>query len=344
MRSILFVVFGLLVWDSSAQSLRELYQRTNPSVVVILTQGKEVLGGGSRKNMATSEGLGSGVLIDDSKWYIMTAAHVVQGADKIRVQFPSGEDIPAKVISSSPQADVALIKLDWKPMKTDVKAVPLGNSDEVEIGDEVFIIGAPLGLQHSLSKGIISGRHSQTKLSGSGIKLEFFQTDASINQGNSGGPMFNMKGEVIGLSSSILTQSGGFEGIGFAATSNIAKTILLEQSHFWSGLENVFVNKAIAKALNIPQNGGLLVQKVVPVSPAGKIGLRGGIFYATIEGESILIGGDVILSFNNIPFTSAENMDKVDDEIAGLEPGSAFKLKILREGKIVELTGPMPVD
>jgi serine protease Do len=283
------------------------------------------------------------VLIDDENWYIMTAAHVVQGAEKLRVVLVGGEDVPAKLVSSSPNADVALIKLDWKPLKTKVSAVKLGDSDQMNIGDDIFVIGAPLGLDHSLSRGVISGRHHMDRVSGKGKKLDFFQTDASINQGNSGGPMFNMKGEVIGLASFILTQSGGFEGIGFVATSNIAKHILLEQHHFWSGLENIYVNDAIARALNIPQNGGFLIQKVVPVSPGGKLGLRGGNFRANIEGQEILIGGDVILALNGIALTSEENNEKAFDSLANLPPGSPFTLRILREGKIEELKGIIPV-
>lgn len=329
---------------TNAQSLSELYKKVNPSVVVIYTQGTEVVGGGNRLNKVSADGLGSGVLIDDKKWYIMTAAHVIQGAEKIRVAFPSGEDIPAKVVSSMPNADVAMIKLDWAPMKTSVNAVKIGDSDAMDIGDDVFVIGAPMGLEHSLSRGIISGRHHMNKVSGKGKKLEFFQTDAAINTGNSGGPMFNMKGEVIGLASSILTQSGGFEGIGFAATSNIAKILLLEHNHFWSGLEGIYVNKSIAEALNVPQDGGFLIQKVVPVSLGGRMGLIGGNFRANIEGQKILIGGDVILSVNDIPLTSEENVEKITDFLGTVAPGSSFKVNILRSGKIISLTGNMPVE
>ena len=340
------VLVGIIsmAFVANAQSLSDLYEKVNPSVVVIYTHGTEVVGGGNRLNTVSADGLGSGVLIDDEKWYIMTAAHVIQGAEKVKVVFPSGEDVSATIVSSIPNADVAMIKLDWKPLQTNVKAVEIGNSDNVKIGDEVFVIGAPMGLEHSLSRGIISGRHHMDRVSGKGKKLEFFQTDAAINTGNSGGPMFNMNGEVIGLASSILTQSGGFEGIGFAATSNIAKRLLLEQSHFWSGLENIYVNDAIAKALNIPQNGGLLVQKVVPVSLGGRMGLIGGNYRANIEGQEIMIGGDVILAVNDIPLTSQENMEKIGDLLGTLSPGASFKVTILREGKTKILTGSMPTE
>lgn len=334
----------ILSASAIAQSLTELYKKVNPSVVVIYTDSKQNAGGGNRLNTVSAQGLGSGVLVDDEKWYIMTAAHVVQGADKIRVTFSTGEDIPAQIVSSIPKADVALLKLDWKPLETKVSAVPLGNSDDVRVGDDVFVIGAPLGLGHSLSRGIVSGHHHMDKVSSSGKKMDFLQTDASINQGNSGGPMFNMKGEVVGLASFILTQSGGFEGIGFAATSNIAKELLLEKSHFWSGLENVYLPKELARALNIPQEGGLLVQNVVPRSMGGKMGLKGGYFKANIEGAEMLLGGDVLLSLNDILMTSEVNMEKIGSALGEMAPGSSVTLKVLREGKIIELKGNLPVD
>ncbi|MGB0403416.1 MAG: S1C family serine protease [Salibacteraceae bacterium] len=338
------LIASLMAVSGIAQSLTELYKKVNPSVVVIYTDSKQAAGGGSRLNTVSAQGIGSGVLIDDNNWYIMTAAHVVQGADKIRVTFSSGEDVPAQIVSSIPKADVALLKLDWKPLETKVSAVPLGNSDDVKVGDDVFVIGAPMGLEHSLSRGIVSGHHHMDKVSSSGKKMDFLQTDASINQGNSGGPMFNMKGEVVGLASFILTQSGGFEGIGFAATSNIAKDLLLERSRFWSGLENVFLPEELAKALNVPQNGGLLVQNVVPRSMGGKMGLQGGYFRANIEGVELLLGGDVLLSLNDIPMTSEENMEKIWSVLSEMAPGTSFTLSVLREGKVIALKGSLPVN
>lgn len=338
------LIASLMAVSGIAQSLTELYKKVNPSVVVIYTDSKQAAGGGSRLNTVSAQGIGSGVLIDDNNWYIMTAAHVVQGADKIRVTFSSGEDVPAQIVSSIPKADVALLKLDWKPLETKVSAVPLGNSDDVKVGDDVFVIGAPMGLEHSLSRGIVSGHHHMDKVSSSGKKMDFLQTDASINQGNSGGPMFNMKGEVVGLASFILTQSGGFEGIGFAATSNIAKDLLLERSRFWSGLENVFLPEELAKALNVPQDGGLLVQNVVPRSMGGKMGLQGGYFRANIEGVELLLGGDVLLSLNDIPMTSEENMEKIWSVLSEMAPGTSFTLSVLREGKVIALKGSLPVN
>ncbi|UTW60704.1 trypsin-like peptidase domain-containing protein [bacterium SCSIO 12741] len=344
MKKIYGLVLALVAsFSLSAQDLVALYEKVDPAVVVIYTEGKEALGGGSRLNQVSAQGLGSGVLIDSEKGLIMTAAHVVQGADKVQVEFVTGESIPATIVRSVPHSDVALIKLDWKPFKA-VKAVPLGNSENVKVGEDIFIIGAPMGLEHSLSRGVISGRHYVNRVTGSGKKLEFFQTDASINQGNSGGPMFNMKGEVIGLVSYILTQSGGFEGIGFAASSEIASKMLLEENHFWTGLESVYVTDEIAAALNVPQPGGLLVQKVVKVSPTGRMGLQGGTFKAYIEGEEVLIGGDIILSVNGVPFTTEENLEKANDILVNLPPGGEFTLSVLRAGKIMDVKGNVPTN
>jgi serine protease Do len=341
LRFFLFTLSFLIVSSLGAQDLSELYKKVDPAVVVVYTKGMEVLGGGDRKKMMASEGLGTGVVIDVEKGLVLTAAHVIQGAEEVRVLFKNGEEVPGKPIRSVPGADVALIKLSWKPFKgaTEVK---LGNSDDVEVGNEIFIIGTPLGLQHSLSKGVISGRHYKKSLIHDQKKIEYFQTDASINQGNSGGPMFNMKGEVIGVVSYILTQSGGFEGIGFAATSNIADYYLLQKHMFWSGIESIYVDKEIAEALNVPQQGGLLIQKVVRNSFAGSLGLRGGNFRVNFEGQQLLIGGDVITKVNGVALTSEENLEKARETFADLPSGAPIKVTVLRGGKELELTGMLP--
>ena len=247
----------------NAQDLTKLYEKVNPAVVVIITEVNNIVSNGSNTKTVSSEGLGSGFMISDNQ--IITAAHVVQVAEKLNVKFDDGEIIPAKVISSFNSADVALIELIW-PRKNAV-TVKLGDSDKVKIGSKVFVVGAPFGLSHSLSSGYVSGILKDDKIKNPFTKTEFIQTDAAINTGNSGGPMFNMQGEVIGVVSNILTESGGFQGIGFAASSNLAKNLLLEKKKFWSGIEATFITGRMAEIFNLPQKGGLMVQKVVNFSP-----------------------------------------------------------------------------
>jgi serine protease Do len=275
----------------------------------------------------SESGLGSGVLVSDTG-IILTAAHVVNNAEKIEVKFLNGEIIPAKVIRSAPVADIATIKVSRMPKNFRVSEI--GDSNKVSIGDKVIVVGAPFGLEHSLSVGYISQKAKEKRRTSNFIQNEFFQTDASINQGNSGGPMFNLKGEIIGISSYIITQSGGFDGLGFAVTSNLAKELVIDGDRRWTGIHGYFLDDATAWILNVPINGGMLVESVVKYSPADYAGLKGGFQKVTINEEEITLGGDIILSVNGI------TISKQIDNIEFLDQNT-YNLKILRGGKIEDI-------
>ena len=214
----------------------------------------------------------------------------------------------------------------------------IANSDSVHIGDQVFIIGAPYGLSHSLSIGHISGRHLEKNKTSGFVWTEFFQTDAAINQGNSGGPMFNIKGEVIGIVSYIITESGGFQGLGFAATSNLTRTLLFEQGSPYLGIDGHFLNSELAALLNVPQSGGLLVQKVVDLSPADIAGVKGGYQSLTFDEEEIILGGDIILEVLGVKLDSRDAIELLRDRFS--EKGKTknpIPIKLLREGRIKEV-------
>ncbi len=335
MSKILIFLLAIVAFvDTSAQDLTDLYKKVNPSVVIIKTLESVSEGVGNPMQKTSMEGLGTGVLISEDG-LILTAAHVVNTADKIWVEFIDGQNIEAKIEYMAIAADVASIKLVSRP-KNPVTAM-LGDSDEVEIGQQIFVIGTPLGLSHSLSSGLISGRHHQGRITSNLSYSEFFQTDAAINQGNSGGPVFTLKGEVIGIASSILTQSGGFEGIGFAATSNIAKSLLLDRRQLWYGFQPMMLTDELASIFNIPQEAGMLVLSVTKDSPAYYMGLKGGYLDISIGGQDLLVGGDIILALDDIPVTSMENIEKITDHMAALKSGSKYKFKILRAGEIIEL-------
>ena len=325
---------ALIVFQSQAQTLSDLYETLSKSVVKILIEEKDF--NVREGQMVTNQGIGSGVLID-ANGLILTASHVVQTAENIRVQFNDGETIPAKVVSSAPFADVAAIQLSWAP-KNKVVA-KLGDSDKVRVGDEIFMVGSPYGLDFSLSVGYISGRHIKRRFAHGAHVIEFFQTDASINHGNSGGPMFNMKGEVVGLASYILSESGGFQGLGFAATSNVCKDLLLDEPTPWTGMEAVLIGGELGRALNIPQNVGLLVQKVTLFSPIGALGIEGGSIPVEYNGEIILIGGDIILAVDGTPLTTEAGIEKIADEFSKLKKGESFSLIVWRDGKKHKLKG-----
>jgi serine protease Do len=316
-----------------AQDLADLFDTTKNSVVTIYTAENVNVGAGDPLTYATSMGLGSGVLIRTDM--VLTAAHVVANAEEIMVQFLDGQAIPAKTVRISRLADVAVIQLLKLPKNPQVATI--GNSDETRIGEEIFVIGAPMGLAYSLSRGVISGRHSEDNITLEGKLLEFFQTDASINTGNSGGPMFNYRGEVIGIVSSILSRSGGFEGIGFAATSDVAKSILSSRGSKYFGIDGMLLSPEMATILNVPQRSGWMVQHVVKNSPAGMSGVKGGFRKVVIDEEEVLLGGDIILSIDDIILVNLESVVKVFLHLEESGSTARHKITVFRGGEEIDL-------
>ena len=231
-------------------------------------------------------------------------------------------------------ADVALIKAEKIPENSVIAS--LGDSDKTETGAPAFVIGNPFGIEHSLSIGHISGSQTRPVIA-AGQPLKVIQTDAAVNQGNSGGPLFNEHGEVIGIVSHILSKGGGFDGIGFAVAINEAKTILLEQSPLWTGFEASLISEDVATMLNVPQKSGLLVQHVRRNSWAHRAGLRGGTDLIAFRGKEVLVGGDIILEIKETVCDCTKSFAHIRDSLDSLPEGEAVKVKVLRGGKIVEL-------
>ena len=170
-----------------------------------------------------------------------------------------------------------------------------------------------------------------------GEMASYIQTDASINQGNSGGPMFNIKGEVIGIVSFILTNSGGFEGLGFAVDTNTAKKVLFDVNSFWTGFDGLFLNEGLAGIFNTPQKSGVLIQRVTPNSFADKIGLKPGVIQAEILGQNLWIGGDIILSIQGLSCNEPHDLGTVKKQIENLKAGDQVLIEVLRKGKVLTL-------
>jgi serine protease Do len=361
--ALLAVGVSLSSRPASGQELRSLFQQAKPSVVVIRTEEEAIASddedGATRMKVHRSstgaktvldldegsetrvKGLASGVLISrDGR--ILTAAHVVQTAEKVEVQFVDGTREPAKILSSVPYADVALIKVDRVPPSA--HPAPVGNSDPMQVGDRVFVVGAPFELSYTLTAGYISGRRAPERIKGPLSSMELFQTDAAINKGNSGGPMFNTKGEVVGICSYILSQSGGFEGLGFAVTSNFARKVLLDNPGLWTGFDGLYLDGNLAALLNVPQPAGILVQRVVKNSPAAALGLEAGRYPLKINDQNVVLGGDIILSVNGISVgEKGDAVEHVNRSLGQAKAGDSIRITVLRAGKIVQLQGKLPV-
>jgi S1-C subfamily serine protease len=315
-----------------AQTVREVFERVAPSVVVIRARGRDVTATGTTRYTET----GAGVLVS-ADGQVMTAAHVVQTLDEITVEFLGGETVRARVVASEPAADLSLLQLERVP--PGAKVARMADSSTARVGDRVIIVGAPYGLSHSLSVGHISARWPANTVHSAMPLAEFFQTDAVINTGNSGGPMFDMNGHVIGIVSHNISKSGGSEGLGFVVTLNTARQLLLEKKSFWSGTEGLFLTDELADLLNVPnRRTGWIIKSVAKGSPADEVGLRGATMIVTIAGEQVPLGGDIILSVQGVPFTAA-NAQKIRDTLNQMAPGAPITVTILRAGDVLELTG-----
>ena len=320
----------------TAQTPGEVFRKVTPSVVVIRAKGSEVTTGGQVRFTET----GSGVLISpDGK--VMTAAHVVHSMNDISVEFLGGDTVSAKVIASEPAADLSLIQLERVP--AGAKVAVMANSDTVRVGDPVYIVGAPYGLSYSLSAGLISARWAPNTVHRAMPLAEFFQTNATINTGNSGGPMFNAAGEVIGIVSHNISKSGGSEGLGFVVTMKTAQQLLLAKKSFWGGLEGEFLSDEMLDLLNVPNNmKGYLVKSVAKGSPGEAAGLRGGNKVVTVDGQQMVLGGDIILAVDGVAAEGPASMMKIRDQLAKMKSGEPLSATVLRAGTVLELKGVVP--
>jgi S1-C subfamily serine protease len=317
--------------DAQSQAFGELYRKASPSVVVIRARGKEVTATG----VSGFSEIGSGVLISrDGR--VVTASHVVHGMEDITVEFLGQDPVPARVLGFQPDADLALLQLQTVPR--DAPVASLGDSNRVQIGDPIFVIGAPYGLTHSLSTGIISARWKPDTVTREFPLAEFFQTDATINTGNSGGPVFNQAGQVIGIVSHMITKSGGSEGLGFVVTEATVRRLLIERRLFYLGVEGTMVTESVARLLNVPQAGGYLVKSVVKGSLGERLGLQGGDRLATVDGRQLVLGGDIILTSQGVAVLTIDDLIQANRLIRDQAPGHEVRMRVLRAGKVVDLT------
>ena len=281
------------------------------------------------QNQKPKRGMGSGFVID-KEGHILTNYHVIEGADEIVVMLESDgkeKEYSATLIGSDSKTDIALIKINRKPGdNTEFPFLELGSSENLEVGEWVVAIGNPFGLSHTVTVGVVSALGRSI---GAGPYDEFIQTDASITPGNSGGPLINIDGQVIGINTAIISgNAGGNVGIGFAIPINIAKGILKDLkedgsvTRGWLGVMIQKITPELEKSFSLNQSEGALVGDVIPDGPAAKGGIK---------------RGDVIINFNNQPVSDMEDLPKI---VAATNPGSAVDVEVIRDGarKILRVT------
>jgi S1-C subfamily serine protease len=329
---------------TGAQTPEQIYSTLSGGVVMVLsnfgTSGTDPLG-----QTQSAQALGTGFVVD-KEGYILTNAHVVdesgQRASSVTVVFNKGgsetQRVPGQLVGVDVGSDVAVIKVD--PGKVDLNPLPLGDSDEVAVGEPVVAIGNPLGYDFSITSGIVSATGRSLQAPNGQTIPNGIQTDAAINQGNSGGPLIDGEGKVIGINEQIASSGGGNDGLGFAVPINTAIRSLeqlktngkVQYAYMGVGLNTL--TSDIAGMFNMKSQGGALVESVSPGGPSDKAGIKGGTRTVTVQGQQFVIGGDVIVKADNTEIKSA------DDLIAFLgtkKPGDTITVTVERDGKTQDL-------
>ena len=326
-------------------SINEIYRRSAPGVVQIVSTGKSVQQAdpffGTPFSTPGTQALGSGFVLD-KEGHIVTNYHVVQGAEKIQVGFSNNASYRAKLVGSDPSTDLAVLKVS-APGRA-LTPLPLGDSDRVQVGDEVVAIGNPFGLDRTATAGIISAIQRRITAP-NGFSIDHaLQTDAAINHGNSGGPLIDATGSVVGVNSQIETGTNGDSGnvgIAFAIPANTVKDVVAQilkngrVQHAYLGVSLQDISASVARALHLPISSGILIESVQPSTGAAKAGLKGGTVRTTIAGEDYMMGGDIIVGAAGKAVGTTEELR---DLIAARKPGDKITLEIYRGTKKLTVT------
>lgn len=319
---------------AAAPSLDELFTKVDGSVVTVRVGTRHTVETESSAVLAVSIGTGSGVLVHPAG-YVVTAAHVVEDSNAIECVWRDGFKAEATIVSLSRTEDLALLKVAALPPKPVV--VALGDSEALKPGMRLFAIGAPYGLDHTLTSGVVSALRSNLQRGLMPKKL--VQTDLALNQGNSGGPLFNDAGEVVAIASFMLSKSGGSVGLNFAVPSSTVRTRLFEHALPYIGVSLRYIPRDVAEIFNWPVESGFLVEHVRAGSAAEKAGLKAGPVSADVAGNQVMLGGDLIVKVNGVDTGSTE---KVAQVLRTLKGGDVIHYDVLRGGKpaTVDVTVP----
>jgi S1-C subfamily serine protease len=318
---------GAAAAETCAEPLSAVFERVSPSVVTI--QAMKINKTKPQRRFETI--VGSGVIIDKDG-QVLTNAHVVDGAASLSVTLDSGAKAPARIVGLDPVLDVALLRVD---SATPLPSARLGDSSAVRVGEEVVAIGNPIGLDQTMTRGIVSGLDRLLP----GISDEpMIQTDAPINPGNSGGPLVDRCASVVGINTLI---SEDAQSIGFAVPINAAKAILRDLRELgrvvrpWLGMQGRAVEARLGSVFRMPLANGYLIEIVYDGSPADRAGVRGGNLSVVVQGEEYLLGGDILTAINGTPIRS--HVDYVT-RVKTLRVGQRVKITVMREGTSREMT------
>jgi serine protease Do len=317
-------------------SIPDLFARVAPAVVFITAASINPYQVSDRVERVS----GSGLIIDGSG-LVLTNAHVAFGRQSIVVALDDGTTLPARLVGADPIFDVAVLRVQ-PPKGRSLPVATLGDSDRLRVGEEVLAIGNPLGLDQTLTRGIVSATQRILPESPFSVDEPLIQTDTPINPGNSGGPLLNRRGEVIGITTAIIADA---ENIGFAIPIDLVKRLLpelLTRGHVvrpWVGFQGQLVPEALRELLRIPMVTGLMVEVIEPGSPAERAGLHGGEVDLVVAGREFLIGGDIVTHLNG---TRMDSPAAFSDLVRGLKVGDTVSLRLLREGKYREVRYVLP--
>ena len=334
--------------SGGALTAEQIYRRDAPGVVQITATSVSQVSTDPFNLLPTtpqtSESLGSGFVIDKAG-HIVTNYHVIQGAKKVQVSFSGQDEITATVVGKDPSTDVAILKIDAHARA--LTPLELGDSDAVVVGDPVDAIGNPFGFTRTLTTGVVSAVQREIEAPNSLPIDHAIQTDAAINHGNSGGPLIDSHGRVIGVTSQISTGTTGGQGnvgIGFAIPINTVRNVAAQiissgkAQHAFLGLDAAPVTPQLARLFHLPSSSGLLIQDVQAGSGADKAGLKAGKTAVVVQGESYQVGGDMIVAIDGTPVTTYQQLR---DAISQRKPGDKLKLEIYRNGSKKTVTAKL---